>query len=164
MDERIEVLDAGIYFKRAHVILFHLLKALQDDEQMKGRLGCMLHVASPTGVPVALFTVGVIGSAQQSKCSRFAQEKALRLGLLAQYAGHRLSRQSADKDLERYPGAVLGHRLIHSTSAFPADVDEMYSAAQGIAMDDLNTGEARILVKHANSYFDRLEFLFDLTW
>ncbi len=162
---RIETPSAGVYVEKSIVILEHLLKALQNDEKMKGRLGCVLNLASPKGVPLLLLTVGIVSDEKHPAYCRFAQEKAARLALLAQYAGHSLSRQSADEKLERYPGAVLGHHFIHSTSAFPADVDEMYSAAQAVAMNDLTMAEARIMIQQTNNkYFERLKFLLHLAW
>ena len=153
--ERTETFSAELYIKKASVILKRLLEALQGDEKMKDRRGCMLNLASPTGVPLLLVVAGVINHAKHPMYCHFAQEKAARLGPLSLYADHRLSRQSADDELERYAGAILGHRFIHSSSGFPADVDEMYSLACAVAMGDLTPGEALVLAQD-NTYLSRI--------
>lgn len=143
-------------------ILAHILSKIGSEKEMEGRMGAYFSKSDLDGVPFYTTLVGLVSRAKRFKYKFFSEEKLKRVCLLAKYADHNLSRQSADDEIELYIGAVVGKRFGHGISGFPGEVDEMGSVAWAVLDGDLDVETARKLTSK-NSYFGKLEFLFHIT-
>lgn len=67
------------------------------------------------------------------KYRQFAEEKARRL-LEHLPSGHLTSRESADPEVEQYPGAIVAGNFVISFSGLPADFDEAVCVMIGVLL------------------------------
>lgn len=88
----------------------------------------MFDLAQSDTDELLVMRVGTIASPEKSaKYRRLSREKAERLiRMFAEY-GHVTSLQSANPDLDQYPGAIKVGHYVFSFSGLPSDWDEVFS-------------------------------------
>ncbi len=156
----------AVVLARATALVLETVNILSADDAMCGRNGCAVcvaRIADPdTLVPLLVAQIGFVDTQKMRRYVGLAQEKVGRLKGRNRERGHRLSRESADQDMQQYPGAVAGGSLLVGISGFPADVDELLSAALLVHLGDLTRDEAKTLLTQAgNAYIDRFPALCD---
>src|SRR5579862_8648915 len=120
----------GEYILSAENVVKQLIRPdspLRERFMNEGKLGCYICVGcAADGFPLLISSIADPLEVKREKYLELAQEKVRRLG---SHPEHNLSRESADEKLDLYPGGVRGIDVLMSTSAYPADVDEIVSGA-----------------------------------
>jgi hypothetical protein len=119
---------------------------------MQGRDGAYFSACDEDGVPVNTICVGPVRREKRSKYKFFSEEKGERLALLNKFAGHTLSRESVDEEVERYIGGIRVANGGYQISGFPADIDECGSLAVAYAMGDLHVTAISHMLR-SNPYY-----------
>ena len=104
------------------------------------------------GFPLLISSIGTPNPEKLDKYFAFCQEKALRL---AGHPEHNLSLESADDDLNQFPGAVRGSDEIDSFSGLPGRLDEVVSAKVLLARMQLSPDSLMERLR-GNPYIERL--------
>lgn len=155
--ERFNTLDQ---IRMAEAVFQALHRRIGKRKKMKGREGGYLCITDLYGLPILITAIGVMPKELRQRFFNNAREKAARLALLAQFAGHVLSRESRNETLEHWIGAVLGRTIIISFSGLPEDADECYTVLLSVASGELPARTAHRLLRK-NSYYKDVRSLID---
>jgi hypothetical protein len=122
-------------------------------ENGKTATGGFLCVASEQGIPFLIAHIGMSDASKAQDRLMFSQEKAMRL---AQHRAHHLSRESENKELQRYPGAVRALDVLLSFSGLPGHLDELFMIILGVRLNRIPRRAARaLLATYLNDYARR---------
>lgn len=121
-------------------------------ENGKSAEGGYLCVTNREGIPLLIAHIGVSEDSKAADRLRFSQEKAARLAI---HPAHYLSRESENKEMYQYPGAVRAHELIFSFSGLPGHLDELCMLILAVRVERLSKRTARaLLATYVNDYVD----------
>ena len=151
--------DHAKFVKVATMTLAKIRHVFGHLPEMQGREGASFCASDDDGIPVSTIRIGHVPRVKRHKYKFFSEEKGQRLALLYKFAGHMLSRESADVEIERYTGGIRVARGGYQISGFPADVDECGSIAVAFAMGDLDIESAHHMLKSNPHYSAGLELV-----
>jgi hypothetical protein len=140
--------DHERFVKVADKVVCAILRVFGEMPNMHEREGASFCVIDQDGVPVITVRIGYVQRRRKRKYHDLSVENARRLTSF-QNVGHLTSRESADPEHDRFPGAVCGISYNYSVSGFTADIDELGAAAASFVMVDYNE-EAIKRVQEAN--------------
>ncbi len=124
------------------------------DLREKGKIGCFLSFANHNDEEMLGTLVGGYPPHDFVTYQRFAREKVSRTLRNYLTLGHVLSRQSANEELELYPGAAIGKQYIAGVSGYPSHVDELFALALLYQTGDLMYRQVmEILRIYPNKYY-----------
>jgi hypothetical protein len=139
--KHIEVARAALAVQRALLELFGGLAG------MEGRDGAGFAATDLDGTLLHYAAVGNVARKSGFKYERVAPEKAKRVAILYKHGGGERSRDTVDKEIERYQGAVVGRNCVWSISGYTSDVDELGAIAWGYLRDDIDSAMADRLAR-----------------
>jgi hypothetical protein len=130
-----------------------------DRDDMLGREGAYFCASDNDGVPISTIRLGFVSRGKRRKYHDISEEKGERLALLNKFAGHTLSRESADDDLEHYTGGTRVSGGGYQISGFAADVDECGAVAVAVGMGDLDLESSHHRLKSNPLYAKGLDLV-----
>lgn len=130
-------------------------QSIQETLAVNGKTadGGYLCVTNAMGVPYCIEHIGQFDREKADDRLVFSQEKALRL---SQHPDHVLSRQSENREENKFPGAIRTATDLFSFSGLPGHLDELYMLILAVRTGKMLADTARsILAAYPNEYATR---------